>query len=377
MKVNNAAILPKIYYGLHMVPGVAEYRDPGSEPYRLMLEEETIKNMDPTFAGRPVYVDHVDKVDMDNLQVEADGYVVESFYNPTDGKHWCKFIVVSDKGHEAIRKGWSLSNSYIPKELRGGGLWHGVEYAKEVTRAEYEHLAIVQNPRYQESKILTPEEFKEYNGQKEIELKRLTNSNEGEKNMGLSFFKKSKVENTLDLEGTVVKLPKSGKEYTIAQLANAQDEMEKKAMEPQMANSEHGVMVGEAKMSVGDLVKKHMDCMNELEEMKKKHSSSDEGEKKENEEGAEEKKENEDMPGDKKENMEMDEKKENMDDEEAKKKALELAKHEEDEMSGKKKNSKTNFEALKNAHLESTTSRRIEIGIDKVARGKARYGSQN
>lgn len=194
--INNSKTLPKVYYGLHMAPGVAEYKEPDSKPYRILIGEETIKNMDSTFQGRPVYVQHVDEVNLDKIQIEADGYVVESFFNSIDGKHWVKFIVVSDKGHEAIRNGWRLSNSYIPKRFSGGGLWHGVEYSKEIIDGEYDHLAIVQNPRYDESVILTPEQFKNYNGEKEIELKKIANAKNKETNkMKLNLFKKQKIEN--------------------------------------------------------------------------------------------------------------------------------------------------------------------------------------
>ena len=189
--ITNAKILPRRFYGLHMAPGVAEYKDEttnNGQPYRIFIGEDVIKNMDSTFEGRPVYVRHVDQVNMDKLQHEADGYVVKSFFNARDGKHWVEFIVVSDKGHEAIRSGWKLSNAYIPKSFAGSGLWHGVEYVKEVMDGEYEHLALVPNPRYEESIILTPDEFKNYNNEKELELQKLSNSSNKEKKGMFNFF---------------------------------------------------------------------------------------------------------------------------------------------------------------------------------------------
>lgn len=366
-KVENAKQPPQVFYGLHMVPGVAEYREPGREPCRILIEEEAIKNMDPTFQGRPVFVRHVDEVNLENIQHEADGYVIESFYNEKDGKHWVKFIVVSDRGHEAIRNGWRLSNAYLPKEMTGGGLWHGVEYQKKITRGEYEHLAIVPNPRYDESVILTPDEFKSYNNEKELELKKL--ANEGDKPMKLNFFKKTKVENSTDLEGTTVVLPKSGLEKTISQLVNEADEMEQKKNEEKdsevMANMDHSVQVGDEKMKLNDLVKKYSDCMNELAELKKSSADKAPDEEKDNASAAE--------------------------DEDAKKKALELAEHEEKEIKEKKESDldkeepkkneeeetkKNHFEALKNAEKTAiVVAPKFEFNEDKVARGKARYGS--
>lgn len=385
MKIQNAKTLPKVFYGLHMVEGVAEYKEPqinNGQAYRIFVGETCIKNMDTTFAGRPVYVRHVDDVNLDNLQTEADGYVVESFFNKTDGKHWAKFIVVSDKGHEAIRSGWKLSNAYIPKKFSGGGLWHGVEYLKEVEEAEYEHLALVPNPRYEESIILTPEEFKAYNDKKESELKKFSNSiTKGAKGM-FSFFKKSKVENTADFDEMSVILPQSKIEKTLSQIINENDESEmKKKEEHPMANMDHHVKVN------GKMMKLH-DAMKHYQELCMKHEAESEHEKKESpaEEKAEHKKEKvESSEGEKEIHVDIDshkgkdtEEKNEMSDEEAKKKALELAEHEEKEIEEELRKKKNNFETLKNAELNALASERvIELSMDQVARGKARYGSGN
>ena len=60
--------------------------------------------------------------------------------------------------------------------MSGSGVCHGVDYDNEVTDGEYEHLALVEDPRYEDSIILTPDEFKAYNLEKENELSMLTNS---------------------------------------------------------------------------------------------------------------------------------------------------------------------------------------------------------
>ena len=265
MKIRNAKTFPDVYYGLHMVEGTAEYSEPGSEPYRIYIGEETIKNMNPTFAGKPVYVDHVDEVDLANLQNEADGYVSDSFFNPVDGKNWVKFIVVSDRAKDAIRAGWKLSNAYVPKGFASGGENHGVSYTKEVTSGEYEHLAIVQHPRYEESVILTPEQFKAYNEEKKTELLRLANSKEEKQEMKLNIFKRVKVENTkeFDLSGLMVELPKSKAEMLLTEVVEKYDAVHNMHG---YANGDHMVKIGEDEMSVNDLVKKHMEMCNAQKE---------------------------------------------------------------------------------------------------------------
>lgn len=316
--------LPQLFFGMHFVPGCAEYAEAGKEPYRIFLNEETIKGMDASFQGRPVYVKHVNEVNLENIQ-EADGYVVRSFYNPTDGKHWAEFLVVSDKGHEAIRSGWRLSNAYIPKEFAGGGLWNGITYQKEVTRGEYEHLAIVPNPRYDESIILTPAQFKEYNEKKELEIKRLANS-KGEKSV-LNLFKKTKVENAADLEQTIVSLPLSGIDMSVMQVVNELDAI--KNMHG-YANGDHMVKVGEEEMSVNQLIKAHGKMKNDEKDRVAKEEEAAAAAKKNEEEEVEEKKENE-------------------------------------------VEKKDHFESLKNAHLKGKET--SKISLDGLARGKARYGS--
>lgn len=366
----------KIYYGMHFYPGVAEYQEPGKDAFRVFLNEDTIRSMDPTFAGRPIYVEHVDEVPQQPgslVDREADGYVIESFYNSADGKHWVKFIIVSESGERAIKNGLRLSNAYIPTQFGKGGLWNGVEYAKEITGGEYEHLAIVKNPRYEESVIMTPEEFKQYNEDKLVELKRLSNSKEkGDSKMKLNFFKRAKVENSIDLAEMSVVLPKSGKEIAIIKLVNDADEMEEaKKKNEVMADMGHKVKMHDGSMcNVGELLEKHKAMCDEMESMKKENEDSEieEGEKEVGDRGG-------------------DESLDNDEDEEAKKKALELAEHEEKEIeAAKKKNSaddekkkvaKEKADRLKNAHLRDAAEETVtlEFSGDRVARGKSRYGS--
>jgi hypothetical protein len=310
----------KIFYGMHFYPGVAEYAEANREPFRVFLNEDTIRSMDPTFAGRPVFVHHVDEVnqDVDQLREDADGWVIESFFNQADGKHWVKFIVVSEKGERAIKNGMRLSNCYIPKSYQPGGLWNGVEYAKEITGGEYEHLAIVPNPRYEESVIMTPEEFKKYNSDKMVELTRLANTNEREgKGMALKLFKRAKVENATDIEGLVVVLPKSGREVALTDMVTELDAHEAAKKEQRMANAGDGVMMGKEKMTVGDLVAKHQAMCDEMDAYKKKNVDMG-GEDAADEGGdADHVLENDDADGDEDDKKK---KKENEDDEEKKEK---------------------------------------------------------
>jgi hypothetical protein len=391
MLIKNAKALPRRFFGLHFCEGVAEYKETNDNSFRIFLSEDTIKNMDPSFEGKPVYVQHVEQVDLHNLQSEADGYVVKSFYNALDGKHWVEFLIVSDRGHEAIQKGWKLSNAYVPKGFASGGQWHGVEYAKEVTSGEYEHLAIVPNPRYEESVVLTPEEFKQYNGEQELKLKKLTNQKEPTK-MKFSFFNKTKVDNAA-LEETLVLLPKKNREISITNLINEYDNMDEKmpkvdgvpkVEEHEALKQKHNALMAEheaLKQKCNDMMAEHakmkevhdnmarvMDAMKSepggaelamkdkpVEVAGDKHNAEEEAKKKKDEEEAKAKKEQE-SEGEKLKNA---------------LKAL-----------GIKEEKFKHFNSLKNAETDqlrmerSKAPARLELIEDQVARGKARYGKK-
>ncbi len=351
--------------------------------------------MDPTFAGRPVFVMHVDGVeeDVDELRKDADGWVIESFFNQADGKHWVKFLVVSERGERAIGRGMQLSNCYVPEKFAQGGLWNGVSYAKEIKSGEYEHLAIVPNPRYEESVILTPEKFKKYNEDKILELKRLSNA----KGAGpmLKLFKRTKVENAVDLSDMSVMLPKSKKEMTLTEVVTSfDDHLEAQAKlknSPMAAHPEHLVDMGEgSKMTVNDLVAKHKAMCDELDAMKKKNvdAPDEEGDPSHGDV---------DMTGKDKMNDGDDdftgaqdstqvagtnaEKKNEDDGDEDDKKKKKKTENEEDvkkknDLEAKKKKDKEKADRLRNADKrEPDEEARVEFSEDQVARGKSRYGS--
>lgn len=364
-----------IYYGMHFYPGLAQYDENPQRPIKIFLNETVLRKMDPTFAGKPIFVEHVEEVDprLDEVRKEADGWVVESFFNDSDGKHWVKMVIVSEKGTRAIKNGFKLSNAYLPRLSGKGGLWNNIPYDDEVVDGEYEHLAIVSNPRYAESVILTPEEFKAHNENLKIELDRISNSKEESFFMKLKFWNRKPVENSTDFENIFVTLPKSGKEFSIAKLVNEMDEQEEKKKENMhesghpMAEKGHMVKLHDGTMcNVGELVKKYGSL----------HEDSMKNKKEEEEGGLDLDKQEMDVEGDLHNEGEEEDKA-------AKKKALELAEHEDKEIKeekGKMENTvsapkTSHFNTLKNAPLKVKNEEEIELSIDRVERGKSRYGS--
>ena len=381
----------KVFYGKHFYPGVAEYKNTST---RVLLKEDAIRRMNPTFQGKPVFVGHVgdeiDKMSLDEIKKISVGEVIRSFYNDADGDTWVEFIIDSQEGLDAIARGWKLSNAY-EKDTSDPrhGLWNGVDYDEEILSGTFHHLGIVQNPRY-DGMILTPEQFKNYNEQKKAELTRLQNSLEKsqEKPMAFNFFKKAKVENGIDLEGLSVQLPKTQREVALVDLIQEAD-VELKEITDQV------IMVNEEKderMTIAEAVNEikmlRNKCNEYEEELKNKKNEEDkkEEDKKENEEEEkkeenkcneeekkdEDKKENEEdkKDEDKKENEEdekEDDKKENEDESEKK---VEEAKEKTEE-----KIEKNFLNELLNANkiCDNPAGENILLPSDRAALGRKYY----
>lgn len=278
---------PERFFGRHFSTGVVEY--PALKK-RVFISTEVAKEMDPSFSGKPLFVQHRDDYDIDKLPIEADGVVVKSFYNTLDGKHWVEFMVSTDEAKQKIMEGWLLSNSYKANVDEIGGESKNVSYDASVMSADYHHMALVPKPRYEDSVIYTPEQFKQYNDKLKAQLEHLQNSKDEEPIM---FFKKTKAENSDALKDMSVKLPKSGVEVGVMQLINEADEKEVKKDEKKYANESDLVKVGDEEVTVAELVAKIIELAEDVEEVveEEKKDESEVEEQLENKDDKEEKKE--------------------------------------------------------------------------------------
>ncbi len=365
------------FYGMHFYPGVADYKEPFAG--RIFINEQTIRDMGPSFTGRPVFVMHVDDVeqDKDKLRGQVDGWVVESFFNKADGKHWAHFIVVSERGEDAIRQGYRLSNAYAADKMSAGGVWNDVPYDAEVVEGHYEHLALVPVPRYSDvPAVMTPEKFKAYCSERELEIQRISNSGE-HKPMALSIFKRTKVENGVDLETMLVVLPKSKKEVSLAGAVEAADTHFVNAAHG-MAHPDHMVDMGEGvKMSVKDMAGKYKAMGEEMAKNAKEKEDADKDDDKDMENDGDY--DTADSPGNVTGTNETELA------EEDKEPQKELPKAEKPKNSSDKKAEKTAEDASKKAAKAAADRVRnagshvevahVNFAMDQVSRGKAKYGS--
>ena len=356
----------KRYYGMHFYNGICGYTDPKTKAdFRVYVNEDTIRKMDPDFSGCPVFVEHVDEVgeDISQLRNDAAGWVVRSFYNEADSKHWVEFMIADDEGDDAIARGYRLSNCYAPESFGPPGRLNGVDYDKQMLDGKYHHLALVRKPRYNESVVLTPAQFKEYNESQVKDLEKYANhlDDEEEETMGLTFFTREKIKNGDEIAKQLVMLPKSKREVSIETLCNEADEAA--VAGTGKASMKMMVTVDGEEMTVADLIEKYTTLESEVSlATKDKDTDNDD---------------DDDDDDDETENDDDDKtppkKTKNSDDKKSKKPVKRERTDEERKASKKFKNSGDDQDD--NLENDDDVEYIVDTGEDQRARGKSRYGS--
>lgn len=263
---NSISQYPKVFFARHIGEGVVRYKNTNGGEVIFFISNDTLKKMNASFTGKPVYIKH-QEVPLSKMKERAVGYVVESFYLPEDGKQWLKMLITDDEALDAIQNGWKVSNVYIVKDLGAGGEWHNIPYKREILDGEYEHLALVADPRYEEAVIMTPEDFKSYKEakKKELDAMSLDNSkkavikksveNNKERKTMFQFFTKKKVENMdgVALQDVEVQL-ENGSSMKIGDIVKSVEEnLKKQATETPI--EEKTVMVNGKEVTISALIK--------------------------------------------------------------------------------------------------------------------------
>ena len=354
--MKNSKDFPKRYFARHIKEGLVHYRskDGGDELY--LVKDEELKKMNPSFEGKPIYIRHVDEVNTDTMKNDAVGYVVKSFYNEFDGAWWAE-IIADDEAQGYIEKGWAVSNAYLPTELGSGGVYHDINYLKEIKNGEYEHLAIVDNPRYEEAVIMTPDEYKAFNEGRKAELEKLKNSKENE--MLSDEDKKEILDSLKNSLADIVKdtVKNAIEEKKEEDMKNAEDEDHRQLIREIAAVSAKGE--GDFEGGLDEKVREIIKLAEKLGYSKDeaKHNAEDEEEDKKEEES--------------KENSDEEEKKEDSEEETKENKC----KNEDEEKDEEKKENSKFFNFLHNAKNSNEKSSKVATMASGLALGRKRYGS--
>jgi hypothetical protein len=346
MEKKNASDFPKFYYTRHMTAGLCGYEDE-----TILVDVAAINKLALTFNGKPVYIQHQD-VDLDTMKQEAVGYIVDTFYD-MDGWLWSKMMITDDEGHAVIANGtkdhpypWAVSNAYIPNEWGNGGTKNNLPYDREVLNGDFTHLALVPNPRYEDAKIYTPEQYQARNTQL---LNSLAHSKKTEETKGITMkFFKTKKEEVSDIDSATSVELKNDKgetiEVTVEEMVKTIENSKKAAQKFKVGNTE---------MTLAEIEKAYLNA-------KKNESESDDKKDKENE-------------------SDDDEEKDNESDDDKEGKENESDDDDEDEKGEKKNSQDDHFEKMKNAEKRNSgyAVRTLDTRQNGLARAKARYGSAN
>lgn len=136
-------------------PFEARFLQPGLVKYDFgvcLLKKETIDKFIDTFIGKPVIIDHKDDIALEDRK----GGIEKIWFNPEDGWYWCSGILTDKQAVELVEKGYNVSCQYAITDFSintEGKLHNGNPYDKEILDGNFEHLAIVENPRYEDAFI--------------------------------------------------------------------------------------------------------------------------------------------------------------------------------------------------------------------------------
>lgn len=316
-----------------LTAGLVDYSDVDDGKY--LLRKEAIERMLPTLEGRPLVIGH-QTIDVDSMDDVAVGYVTKGYWNPETGSFDCDVLVkdpdILNPEHNAV------SCAYVATEFGKGGRYSGIDYDAEILNGNFTHIALVENPRYNDAKILV-------NGLKGDSMIRKFFSNGG---------------------GAADDEKKSEDEK------KAEDE--KKDEEERSLSPDDVVKVGEDEVTVKDLI----DCY------KNACKANEDEEKKDNEE--EEKKDNED---DKKDNEEKEDEKKNEDSDDElvekvtkiverilaeKDKGNEDKKDNEEDKKGVEKSNALASKAFLRDHAQQQEVDEYQTRADRIAASNAKYG---
>lgn len=270
MQKLNAKQWPQTYRCKFLTAGLVSYEDSGAGIAR--LDKETIDAMLESFIGKPVCINHHDITPENYTALREEGLIVGNVigaeFNPLDGWFYADFIVDTDTGIKCIdEEGYSVSCAYNVLDAAEGGTYQDIKYDGQIIEGSFTHLALVQEPRYEESKIMKQSPMMLLNGK----VKAYQSVNREDKDMFKIFKKNAKTGEKELYTGMVVNI--DGQEMPVDHLIkNYQDVTAKEAEEmkakekeakeggkkneKQLMNDKDVIDINGHKVSIGDMITK-------------------------------------------------------------------------------------------------------------------------
>lgn len=136
----------------------SRFLQPGLVKYSFgvcVLDKETIDKFIQDFVGCPVIINHKD-VTEESAKDDRVGAISRVWYDEADGWYWGEGVIFDDEALGLIDKGFNVSCQYEITEYaenKTNALHNGNPYDKVILNGKPEHLAIVENPRYENAMI--------------------------------------------------------------------------------------------------------------------------------------------------------------------------------------------------------------------------------
>ena len=136
----------------------SRFLQPGLVKYSFgvcVLDKATIDKFIQGFVGCPVIIGHKD---VTNASAKDDrvGVISRIWYDNADGWFWGEGIIFDEKAISLVESGYNVSCQYDITEYSNNttkALHNGNPYDKVILNGKPEHLAIVENPRYENAMI--------------------------------------------------------------------------------------------------------------------------------------------------------------------------------------------------------------------------------
>lgn len=129
-----------------------------------LLKKETIDKFVNTFIGCPVVINHQDVTD-ESAKEQRVGVISRVYFESSDAWFWCEGVLFDNEAIDLVQKGYTVSCQYEITEYSDnsdGELHNGNPYDKEILDGRFEHLAIVDSPRYEDAIIAVNSKTSEY-----------------------------------------------------------------------------------------------------------------------------------------------------------------------------------------------------------------------
>ena len=127
-------------------PGIVSYKDQGGGIE--LLRKETLDRCMASVIGNPLIVGHTYVHAANRLELE-EGIVHDWHYSAEDGWYYVGGEASTASAQSRMRRGERPSCGYRVTKLGPGGVYHGIKYDAEILDIEFNHLAIVDRPRYE------------------------------------------------------------------------------------------------------------------------------------------------------------------------------------------------------------------------------------